>query len=131
MTPLLALGPFVFSVAQLPFEQLQRRRDWRHATSARIGARDATQFTGPGEDTLSLKGTAHAELSNGRASLDQLVAMAGTGEPYELVDGLGHVLGSFVIQSIDEASDAFFPNGTARAIDFTLNLLGVDPRAPV
>lgn len=129
MLPLLALGPFVFGIGRLPFDQLQRRRDWRHVTTARVGARDAAQFVGPGEDTLQLKGTAHAELSDGRASLDQLVTMAGTGEPYELVDGLGHVLGSFVIVSIDEGTSAFFPDGTARAIEFTLNLLGVDARA--
>jgi len=126
MRPLLALGSFVFGPSTLAFDELQRRRDWRHVRSPRIGAPDATQFTGPGEDTLSLKGTAYAELGDGRASIDQLVAMAGTGEPFELVDGLGHVHGSFVISSLDDGAKAFFPDGTARAIDFRLELLAVD-----
>ena len=128
MTPLLALGQFAFSISTMAFDELQRRRDWRHARTARVGARDATQFTGAGDDTLSISGTALSELGDGRASLDQLIAMAGTGEPNELVDGLGFVLGSFVITSLDERTKHFFPDGTARAIDFGLDLLGVESR---
>lgn len=51
---LLALGLFVFSMDSLPFSELQRRTDWRHAKNERHGARPASQFLGPGEDKVTL-----------------------------------------------------------------------------
>ncbi|TPG14378.1 phage tail protein [Sphingomonas oligophenolica] len=126
MPSLLSYGMFGFSMATLAHDELSRRRNWRHATSSRIGARDATQFTGPGEDTVSIQGSALAELQDGRASLDQLAAMAATGEPWPLVDGLGRIYGSFVITALDERQKHFFPNGEPRRIDFSVDLLAVD-----
>jgi len=126
MSALLSIGMFAFSVATLSHDELKRKRSWRHATTSRIGARDATQFTGPGEDNVSISGSAYAELQDGRASLDQLAAMAATGEPQQLVDGMGSVYGSFVIVALDEGQRHFFPNGQPRRIDFSLELLAVD-----
>lgn len=126
MQVLLSLGMFGFSLPTLAHDELQRRTDWRHARAARIGARDAVQFVGPGEDTVTISGSAIAELQDGRASLDQLREMAGGGEPWPLVDGLGRILGQYVITGIDERSKHFYPNGEARRIDFTIDLLAVD-----
>ncbi|GAA0448633.1 hypothetical protein GCM10009095_15420 [Sphingomonas molluscorum] len=66
---LMSLGMFPFSLDTLAHEDLTRRTAWRHATSQRIGQRDATQFVGPGEETVSIGGTAYAELTDGRLSL--------------------------------------------------------------
>lgn len=44
-----------------------------------MGARDATQFVGIGEESVSIAGTAYAEMSDGEASIDELRAMADTG----------------------------------------------------
>lgn len=74
---LMALGRFPFSLSTIAHDELSRRTAWRHATSQRVGARDATQYVGPGEETIGFGGTAHAELTDGRASLDQLREMAG------------------------------------------------------
>jgi len=123
---LLALGMFVFSIDTLTFDDLSRRASWRHATSPRIGARDATQFTGPGEETISLPGSVFDEIADGRVSIDQLRAMANSGEAWSLVDGRGYVYGAFVITTIDDRAKAFFPDGTPRQIDFTIELLRVD-----
>lgn len=127
MNVLLSLGLFGFSIPTLAHDELKRKRSWRHATTPRVGARDAAQFTGPGEETVSISGSAHAELQdNMRASLDELAAMAATGQPHQLVDGLGRVYGSFVILTLDEGTRHFFPNGEPRRIDFRLELLAVD-----
>lgn len=123
---LLALGMFVFSIDTLAFDDLSRRASWRHATSPRIGARDATQFTGPGEETISLPGSVFNEIADGRVSIDQLRAMANSGEAWSLVDGRGYVYGAFVITTIDDRAKAFFPDGTPRQIDFSIDLLRVD-----
>lgn len=126
---LLAIGLFSFSIPTLAHDELQRRASWRHATSARIGARDATQYVGPGEETIAINGTAYAELSDGIASLDQLRAMAASGEAWPLVDGAGRVYGAFVIQTIDEGYRHLLADGTPLKIDFTVNLLRVDDEA--
>ncbi|WP_294192313.1 phage tail protein [uncultured Sphingomonas sp.] len=123
---LLAIGLFVFSIDTLAFDELSRRATWRHASSARIGARDATQFTGPGEETISLPGIVFAEIADGEVSVDELRRMASSGDAWSLVDGRGYVYGAFVITTIDDRRSAFWPDGTARQIDFSIELLRVD-----
>ncbi len=123
---LMSLGMFAFSIPTLAPDELQRRMAWRHAANPRIGARDAVQFVGPGEDTISLSGAAMAELQDGRASLDELRDMATTGDCWSLVDGAGRVYGAFVIVAIDERHKHLLPDGTARRIDFAIDLLAVD-----
>ena len=123
---MLSLGMFVFAIPTLAYEEMRRRADYRHARSARIGARDATQFVGPGDETISLSGAAFAELSDGQASLDQLRDMGASGDAWPLVDGTGRVYGAFVIEGIDEGQSHFLPDGTARKIEFSISLLRVD-----
>jgi phage protein U len=126
---LLALGLFPFSITTLAFDELARRASWRHATTTRIGARDAVQFTGPGEETISLPGTVYTEIADGEVSIDELRRMADTGDAWSLVDGRGHVYGAFVITGIDDRAKAFHPDGTPRQIDFSVDLLRVDQDA--
>ena len=126
---LLALGLFAFGISTLAHDELQRRASWRHATSPRIGARDATQYVGPGEETISISGTAYAELSNGSASLDELRAMANSGDAWPLLDGAGRVYGAYVIETIDEGQRVLLADGTPLKTDFTINLLRVDDEA--
>ncbi|MHA6717910.1 phage tail protein [Sphingomonas sp. RS6] len=120
---LLSLGMFVFAIDTISYEELQRRRAWRFATNGRVGAKDAVQFTGADLETISLSGSAHIELSDGRTSLDKLIAMADEGEDWPLVDGRGNVLGNFVITAIDERHRETLPDGTPRRIDFGIDLL--------
>jgi phage protein U len=123
---LMALGMFPFDLPLLAYDELQRRTDWRHARNPRVGARDATQFTGPGDDTISLSGVAYAELCDGRASLEELRRMADAGEARSLVDGAGYIYGAFVITALDEKHKAILPDGTPLRIDFSLDLLRID-----
>ena len=123
---LLALGLFAFSIDTLAFDEVARRADWRHVTSMRIGARDATQFTGPGVETIALPGSVYLEIADGRVSIDELRRMADTGDAWSLVDGRGYVYGSYVITGIDDRGKVFFPDGTPRQIDFAIDLLRVD-----
>ncbi len=127
---LMALGEaFVFSIGTLAYDELQRRASWRHATSPRVGARDATQFVGIGEETISLPGTVYDEIADGRVSIEVLRAMADKGDPWALVDGNGRVYGAFGITTIDDRWSDFLPDGTPLKIGFTVNLLRVDAEA--
>ncbi|MGH8077421.1 MAG: phage tail protein [Lysobacter sp.] len=126
---MMALGTFVFSLAQLAYQQLQRSTAWRHSGSERVGARAAHQYLGPGEDTVELSGLIAPELTGDPASLDLLRNMAGEGRPLALVDGTGTVHGAFVITALNETRTLFFADGAARKIEFQLSLLRVDDDA--
>lgn len=123
---LCSLGMFVFAISTLAYSELQRRTNWRHARNPRVGARDATQYVGPGDETISLSGTVYAEICDGRTNLDALRKLADAGDANLLIVGDGTVIGKFVIEGIDERHIALTNNGTPRAIDFTVDLLRVD-----
>lgn len=123
---MMSLGLFLFALPTLAYQELQRRTDFRHVRQARVGARDAAQYVGVGDETIALSGAAMAELQDGQASLDQLRAMALTGAAWSLVDGTGRAYGAWVITGLDERHKAFHADGSARQIDFGIDLLRVD-----
>lgn len=126
---LLALGMFLFEIGTLGHDELQRKTDWRHARAGRVGARDATQYVGPGDETVSLSGAVYREISDGRVSLDDLREMADAGEALPLVSGSGTVFGNYVITAIDERHAELMADGSPRRIDFAVDLLRVDDPA--
>lgn len=119
---LAALGLFVFETGSLPFSELQRRRDWRHERAARVGARDASQFVGPGDDLVTLEGVLVPGVAGSFAAIDSLVDMAETGDTYQLVDGTGRVWGGYVILALDERRKHLMIDGVPRLADFALDL---------
>jgi len=124
---MMSLDQFVFSLATAPYRELQRQRSWKHRTSSRVGARDASQFTGAGDDTITLNGMVAPENGIGtRVSLDRLAAMGDAGDAYVLVDGVGNVYGAFVIGSLSETATYHTPDGVPRKIEFSLTLKRVD-----
>ena len=124
--PLLSLGLFVFSLSTLTFDELQRKMDWRHAKAERQGVRAASQFLGPGEDSISLPGSIVPGVAGDYGSLTRLREMAASGDAWPLVDGAGTVLGQFRIMSIDERQSYHVAGGFARKIDFALDLERAD-----
>lgn len=122
---LMALGQFVFSLQTLAFQSLQRQTAWRHAQNSRVGARAASQFLGPGDDTITLPGVVLPEFGN-RISLDELHTMADAGQPLALVDGTGRVYGQWVITDKSETASHFTTLGQPKRIEFSLSLRRVD-----
>ncbi|MFM0642055.1 phage tail protein [Paraburkholderia metrosideri] len=123
---MMSLDQFVFSLATAPYKELQRRRNWKHRTSSRVGARDSSQFTGPGDDTITLSGTVAPESIGSIASIRQLADMGDTGDAYVLVDGAGNVYGAWIIDGLDETQTYHTPEGIPRKIEFSLTLKRVD-----
>jgi phage protein U len=88
-----------------------------------VGTRDASQYTGIGDDTITLNGMVAADNGIGTvASLDDLAKMGDDGNAYVLVDGGGHVYGAYVIESLNETATFHTPEGVARKIEFNLTL---------
>ncbi|MBB5447072.1 MULTISPECIES: phage tail protein [unclassified Paraburkholderia] len=125
----LCLGQFVFSISTALFHELQRKRNWKHAKNSRVGARDANQYNGPGDDSITIAGVIAPGQLGTAASLDMLTDMADTGAGYVLVDMLGNVHGVFTIGSLDETQTYHDVIGIAQKIDFTLTLDRVDDLA--
>ncbi|ORC46129.1 oxidoreductase [Burkholderia sp. A27] len=124
---MMSLGQFVFSLSTLAYQELQRRTSWKHASTSRVGGRNARQFTGPGDDTITLTGWFAPDQGIGKlSSLTELRTMADEGDAYALVDGTGTVYGAFVIEGLDEGQSLHQKDGTPRRVEFTLNLTRVD-----
>lgn len=123
---MMALHLFVFSLPTLAYQELQRQTAWRHPSNSRVGARAARQYVGPGEETISLSGVLVPEFAGTTLSLDLLRDMAAAGESYPLVGGDGRVYGAFVIESINETRTIFTSAGSARRIEFQLQLARTD-----
>lgn len=119
---LAAIGMFVFETDSLLFDELARKRSWRHARTERFGAIAASQFVGPGDDDVTLSGRLMPGLAGRWSSLQQIAEMADTGEAFPLADGTGTILGQFMIEGLDETHRSLIDNGRARLIDFTLTL---------
>lgn len=123
---MLALGMFVFSLSTLAYQELQRQTEWRHPSSSRVGAAPARQFIGRGDDSITLPGIIFPELAGTTLSLDALRLMANTGKAWPMIEGTGRIYGLWVIESLSETKTVFFRDGTARRIEFTLNLRRID-----
>lgn len=123
---LAALGMFVFDIDSLLFEEMTRRRSWRHGRTDRFGARAAGQYLGPGEDAITLSGTLVPELAGRHSAIETLAEMAATGDAFPLADGSGTVHGNFTIENLEERKTNLLDNGQARTTGFTIELLRVD-----
>lgn len=123
---MMCLGLFVFSLQTAAYQELQRKTSWKHATNSRVGTRDATQFTGVGEDTITLSGWIAPELTGTAFSCDALRLMADTGKSWVLVQGTGRIYGTFVITDMTEGRTIFKKNGEAQRIEFSITLLRTD-----
>jgi hypothetical protein len=123
---LMALGLFVFGMDTLPYQSLRRVTEWRHAATERHGARPASQYLGPGAESISLSGLCVPELGGSYAAMENLREMADTGDDYTLVDGHGDILGNFRILRIEEEHLTILAGGRPRHKAFTIELERVD-----
>lgn len=126
---MLCLGLFVFELDSLSYQELQRRSSWKHATQPLVGARNAKQYLGQGDDIITLTGVVVPEFKGDPASLSMLRAMADQGAAWVLVEGTGIIYGAFVITELQETRTLFFVTGEARRIEFTITLERVDQDA--
>lgn len=126
---LMSLSQFIFETSTLAFQQIQRQRSWEFADNAVASGRVKKQFIGVGADVVTLPGLIYEEHGFGqRSSLDELAAMADTGQGFVLMDGSGYLYGVYIIDSLDETKQILTFDGVPRKIDFTLKLSRVDDK---
>ncbi|NVM80061.1 hypothetical protein FHW83_005906 [Duganella sp. SG902] len=123
---LMSLDQFVFGMSTLAHQELQRQTQWKHASNARVGARAARQFTGDGDDTITISGVLVPELAGTLSSLDDLRAMGSKGQAYALVDGAGTVFGAYLITGMHQTGTNLDASGRPRRVDFSITLERTD-----
>lgn len=126
VSAMMALGLFVFGLRTVPYQQLQRLRQWRHPAINRVGKRPARQYAGPGDDTITLSGVLLPEITGGKLWLNVLEAMGDEGKAWPLIEGTGLFYGLYTIEELSNTDGLFFTDGAARKSDFSLKLTRAD-----
>jgi hypothetical protein len=119
---MMQLGSFQFSITTAAYQELSRRTAYRWAQQDLYGRLPGLQFTGPGEDAMTLAGVIYPEYRGGFAQLNQMRGLAGRGVPQLMVSGQGGIMGRWVIESVDEKQATFAAEGLPRKQEFTLQL---------
>lgn len=122
MDTMMILGPYLFGLATAAPQEISRDTTYRWPAQDVFGGPQALQFTGWGEDKISLAGVIYTEFIGGTGQLDAMRATADMGEPLTLIDGRGNVIGDYVILSISERQDAFAQAGAPLRQQFTMSL---------
>jgi phage protein U len=124
---LLTLGKYQFEMTTAAHDSLQRSKSYRWVTQQRLGREPASQFVGPGKETISLKGKIYPHFHGGLEQVNKMRAEADKGKPLSLVNGRGQNMGQWCIKSISDTEKKFLGPGLARCIDFSLTLEAYGP----
>lgn len=128
-TVMLQLGPYQFGLSTAAYQELTRTTEYRWPAQERFGQLAARQFTGPGDDSISLTGIIIPEFRGGTFQLDDMRAAAADGMPLMMVSGRGDIMGRWVIERVEEKQSIFAEQGVARRQEFGLQLRKFDDGA--
>jgi uncharacterized protein len=113
------------------FETLQRDTQFTWATNDRLSRDPAMQFTGPGEENISIDGRMFPYHFGGLSTIQRLREAGRAGKPYILArfypldQPTGYateVIGNFVIKRVRTVEKSIGAIGIAHKIEFTLEL---------
>jgi phage protein U len=113
------------------FETLQRDTQFTWVSNDRLSRDPAMQFTGPGEENISIDGRMYPHHFGGLSTIQRLRDAGRAGKPYILVrfypltnpTGYGsEVIGNFVIKRVRTVESKIGSLGIAHKIDFTLEI---------
>ena len=121
-TVMMALGAFRFGITGGDYQELKRSASYRWPTQERIGRMPASQFVGPGTQTVTLSGVIYPHFKGGLRQVEAMRAIAGFGRPMMLTDGLGFVFRRWCITRVEETKSVLLVDGTPRKIDFQVTL---------
>ena len=124
--PMMRVGSFKFALNVAVFQEMHRSSEYNWPSQPRNGQRPALQFTGYGDDTITLPGVIYPEWRGSANAMGDLRALASQGLPQMLIDSLGHIYGRWVITEIDETRSTFAAFAMPRKIEFSVTLKHFD-----
>lgn len=130
-TIMMQLGPFQFGLSTAAYQELKRSTEYKWAKQERFGQYAARQFTGPGDDSITLTGVIYPEFRGGTFQLDDMRETAAEGIPQMMVSGRGDIMGLWVIERVEESQTIFADQGVARRQEFSLQLCKYDDATDV
>lgn len=113
------------------FETIQRDTQYTWTAADRLSRDPAMQFTGPGEDNVSIDGRMFPYHFGGLSTIERLRKAGRAGKPmimvrfYPLADPSGYgseVIGNYVIRRVRTQEQKIGVYGIAHKIDFTVEL---------
>jgi uncharacterized protein len=113
------------------FETIQRDVQFTWTSADRLSRDPAMQFTGPGEDNISIDGRMFPYHFGGLSTLDRMRKAGRAGKPmvmvrfYPLTDPNGYgseVIGNYVIKRVRTVESKIGAIGIAHKVDFTMEL---------
>lgn len=123
---MMQLGGYQFALETAAYQQLTRTTAYRWPKQEVYGTRPVGQFTGPGEETITLQGVIYPEFRGGFGQVDAMRGEAETGVPLLLVSGEGLILGYYCIEEITETHSTFAAFGLPLKIEFGVKLSRFD-----
>jgi phage protein U len=124
--PMLRLGSINFALNTAVYQQMQRTAEYRWPGQERFGQLDALQFTGPGEETMTLPGVIYPEFKGSANAIANFRTLASLGQPQTLLDFTGKLYGNWVIVRVEETRSEFALLGVPRKIEFSITLKRFD-----
>lgn len=122
MLPQMIWGFCIFSGSNVPYTQIDTEKNYNHAFNPRIGARDSRQYTGIGEDKMTITGTLVPFVTGGRSALQVFEMQATSGLAFPLIESNGIIHGYYVITSITTSEKNHIADGRPKVIEYTISL---------
>ncbi len=124
------VGPLTISRRPYNIEEWSWEASASWAKKELLGRRPDREFTGEGEEKLTLKGRLHPfnrRAIAGLSSLELAHSLCRTGQPVFVTRADGRVFGFYGIESVKEDHSAIGPHtgGIGQQIDHELNLVPV------
>lgn len=120
---LMTWGDIRFEVSWGGYQEMQRTSAYKYAANPRVGKSDERQFTGKGDDVMTLRGIMYPIFRGRAQNIDTIRTEAEKGEDRQLTSGLGDVLGAWVCTNISETHSNLEANGVAKKIAFEITFM--------
>ncbi len=126
--PLLALGPHIFEIAPLNFQEIERETEALWPAIPRFGNRPGRQFTGYGEDKIRISGLLYPDELGGRQEFEAIRATQAAATPVLMVGWAvasgtaARVYGRVVILRVSDRQSSINRQGYGRRLQFDIEV---------
>ena len=127
-TPLLALGPHVFEIAPLNFQEIERSTKTLWPTISRFGGRPGRQFTGYGEDSITITGLLFPDEMGGRDEYEAIRVTQAAAKPVLMLGWAtgssmaANLFGRVVILNVQDTQSIINRQGFGLKIEFSIDV---------